>query len=169
MLGRMKEADRYFDELRSKAEKTGYVRSNMIVYVNQGEMNRVGGDLGKALRMADEGVSFAAEVGLDRSECFLTSNGAHAAFDLGEWDEAVQRIESIAPHDEVDLTEMNRLVVAVVIAAERGSGSALLEGHKRLDDVGLSALDALTRAFAWSAFISDWRWKGEFADAFALS
>jgi DNA-binding SARP family transcriptional activator/tetratricopeptide (TPR) repeat protein len=168
-LGRVNEADRYFDEHRSLAERSGYVRSHMVVYGNQGEMHRIGGDLEKALQLADEGADFATQIGVDRGASNLEVNGAHVAFDLGRWDEAVRRIESVTPTDTMDSTEMNRISVALVIAAERGTSDVVLDAHRRLDDLNLSLDHPWITANAWSAFLSDWRWHGEYSDAITLS
>jgi DNA-binding SARP family transcriptional activator/tetratricopeptide (TPR) repeat protein len=168
-LGEVQAADQCFDELRLLAERTGNVRTRLIGYVNQGDMHRVVGDLEKALKMGDDGASLAAEIGVIDQEKFLRANAAQVAFELGRWDEAVRRIELLSVHPLIDRAEMNRILVSVVLGAERGTSDILDDERRRLEEFDLAADKPLISGYIWSAFISDWTWRRDFAGGFDLS
>jgi DNA-binding SARP family transcriptional activator/tetratricopeptide (TPR) repeat protein len=169
LLGKVREADTYFDELRSLATRSGRVRDHFIVYVNQGEMKRFAGELEEALTLSDEGADAAVEFGLHGFENFLRSNAAMIAFELGRWDEAAERIESLDALGGLTSVEINRQMTRATIGAERGTYNGLATERRFFDDARIATLHPQNSGPAWSAFISDWRWRSDFAEAFSAS
>lgn len=168
-LGKMAKSDMYFAEVRRLAERTGRVRDHFLVYVNQGDAKRHEGELDTALSLSDQGSVMAVEFGLHGYGDFLRANAAQILFELDRWNEAAERIESITGSGTMSSTEMNRQLTMATIGAERGAYDGLVKERQFFEEAGIATLNPQYNGPVWSALISDWRWRGDFADAFTIS
>ena len=65
--------------------------------------------------------------------------------------------------------EVNRMVTRATIGGERGSYNGLAKERQFFDDAGIATRSPQYNGPIWSALISDWRWRNEYAEAFAMS
>ncbi len=167
-LGKIEESDRYFDELAEMAQRTGVLRYQLIRYVNQAAGWARNGYLEDALQLTEEGIARTSDLGVTRWETMLRGNAADFTFDLGRWDEAEQHLRALEPSRELDFPQINCSLVALMLAAERGDDRTTGQEVERLSTFVDAGLDPQMQGWYWMCRVSDLRWHGDLAEAYAV-
>jgi tetratricopeptide (TPR) repeat protein len=167
-LGRIEESQRYFDELTELAYETGVLKFQLIRYVNEAEGIARNGSLEDALRLTEEGIARASDLGVSRWEAMLRGNAADMTFNLGRWDEAEEHLTALAPNRELDFPQINCSLIALKLAAERGNDHTTEQEVERLRTFVDAGLDPQVQGNYWECRVSDLRWHGDLAGAYEV-
>ncbi len=168
-LGDLAESNRYFEELAERAQASGVLRSQLVVYVNQGESLAENGYVEKALELTERGIARTHEMGLDPWETALRANAAAFLFGLSRWDEAEEHLAAMAPSPEVDLPQILISIASLSLAAERGDETRTQSALDRLGSLRVEEMHAELQGPFWASRISDLRWRGQYSEAYELA
>ncbi len=167
-LGRIEDANRCYSELTEIADRSGILRFQLIGYVNQAEGWATNGRLKDALRLTEEGIAHTSDLGVSRWEAMLRGNAADVAFSLGRWDEADLHLAALEPSREMDVPEINCSLSALQLAAERGDDQTTEREIERLAPFVEIGLEPQMQGPYLECRVSDLRWHGDVADAYAM-
>jgi class 3 adenylate cyclase/tetratricopeptide (TPR) repeat protein len=168
-LGQIEESTRHFDQLAERAHTLGFLRSQLIVFVNQGSTLHLNGYTTEALDLTERGIARTRELGVDRWEAMLHGNAADLLFDLGRWDEAHNHLVAVTPPPAVDHPQINISLMTLQLAAERGDDAATERELARLGHLTIEEMDSQFQGPYWASRVSDLRWHGALSDAYRLA
>ncbi len=168
-LGEIAESNRYFQQLEERAQASGVLRSQLVGYVNQGELLAQNGLSAEALELTERGIVRTRQLGLNRWEAALQANAASYLFRLSRWDEAEEHLTAMTPPLEVDLPQIHLSLASLDLAAERGDETTTQRELDRLGSLRVDEMHAELQGLYWASRVSDLRWRGQYAPAYELA
>ena len=168
-LGRVEESKHHFELLAARADTSGFLRSQLVGFVNQGSILSMNGYAAEALQLIEQGIARTRELGVDRWEAMLHGNAAALSFELGRWDETHDHLLAVTPPSAMDASQMNISLVALTLASERGDDAATERELARLDHLNVDELDSDLQSHCWASRVSALRWRGALSDAYQLA
>ena len=168
-LGEIEESTRYFARLAERAQTLGVLRAQLIVFVNQAATLGKSGRSAESLELTELGIVRTREVGWERWEAMLHGNAEGSLFELGRWDEAEQHLEAMPPPVKMDHAQINILLGALELAAERGDGVTTQRELDRIGVLAIDEIDAQLQGPYWASRVSDLRWRGDLSGAYGLA